>query len=347
MPLCLQARRIVALVVSCVLVVNICPSILVHTEAEKPFKKNAGSGWNSTRQHNIEPGWYATEVLRMINENRTGLKPMTLNASLMWLANDYAKYLADNSLFTHIVDPSSPPPYNGTNPKSRMNGVDIYSLGRFGSYFAVQFSENLDGASSTDPYSSMQNFMSSTPHRDTILDPNLNEVGTGGCQGAGNERAVQNFGRVAKDIDIGVVSADISFDPPDPAPGDSVIIRAVVSNTGFYDAYPVCMKAYDGDPSSGGTLIGSVDIPIIFINGDMITVNITFDTTGKSSGVYPIYVIADAQYPSNDTNPGNNVAIRNLGLGVNIPETCQFMMPFSCITAILIMAVTSRKKTRG
>ena len=317
---------------------------------EQSFRAMADPAWTSARAYNIEPAWYETEVLRMINENRSGLTPMTLNASITWVARDFSKYMVDTGFTGHIVPPGNPPPYAGTNMKDRMQGVSTYSGGQFGGYSGTVWAENIASAGSIDPYYDMERWMASPGHRANIVDPTIIEVGLGAYNQSGTVRSTQDFaGGKTRNIDLSVDSADISFDPQYPQPGDQVTVTALVKNIGGYDAFPVGIKFYDGDPDLGGTQIGStLNLPVIFINNDTIAASIVYDTTGKPADTYYIFAVVESAYPSEDSNAANNKAGGIFELGMQVPELGHAVIPLFGFTLVAV-AVSGfhilRKKT--
>ena len=58
--------------------------------------------------------------------------------------------------------------------------------------------------------------------------------------------------------DLAVAVEDVDVTPANPLPGTAVTVAATVKNTGEAPASDVQVGFYDGDPDSGGALIGSI-----------------------------------------------------------------------------------------
>jgi len=93
--------------------------------------------------------------------------------------------------------------------------------------------------------------------------------------------------------DLSISPADMTVSPSSPVDGQPAVISAVVSNIGTLEASAVVISFYDGDPSLGGLLIGSVSKPVIEA-GAATVVEITWDTYGHA-GMNYIHVIIDPQ----------------------------------------------------
>ena len=62
---------------------------------------------------------------------------------------------------------------------------------------------------------------------------------------------------------LSIFSTDLVFSNPTPKVGDTISIAATIHNEGPVVANNILVQFYDGDPSSGGVLIGETTIPII------------------------------------------------------------------------------------
>lgn len=112
--------------------------------------------------------------------------------------------------------------------------------------------------------------------------------------------------------DLAVSNGDISLSTNNPAPGQSVDLAAVVRNTGELAATNVPVVFFDGNPASGGALIGSTQMVAgVFPAGSNATVQVTWvvpqTTTNRT-----IYVVVDPAQARPDRNRADNTAIKNV-----------------------------------
>lgn len=112
--------------------------------------------------------------------------------------------------------------------------------------------------------------------------------------------------------DLAVSSSDISLSTYNPAPGQSVDLAAVVRNTGELAATNVPVAFFDGNPASGGALIGSTQtVAGVFPAGSSATVQVTWvvpqTTTNRT-----IYVVVDPSQAQADRNRADNTATRSV-----------------------------------
>lgn len=123
-----------------------------------------------------------TKVIELVNQERTrrGLRPVTPNAALTAMADDYASDMIERNFFDH-VDPDG----KGLGQRAIEHGyVPLMSVG-----------ENLAGGQDS-PEWVMNDWMNSTEgHRENILSPQWTEIGVsvriGGAHGI---YWVQEFG---------------------------------------------------------------------------------------------------------------------------------------------------------
>ena len=66
---------------------------------------------------------------------------------------------------------------------------------------------------------------------------------------------------------LSISSNDITFSNSTPTVGETITITAIIKNTGPAEATAVSVQFYDGDPSSGGTLIEETTITSIAAYG--------------------------------------------------------------------------------
>ncbi|OGW45719.1 MAG: hypothetical protein A2Y66_01370 [Nitrospirae bacterium RBG_13_41_22] len=104
--------------------------------------------------------------------------------------------------------------------------------------------------------------------------------------------------------DLSISSPDVTIIPPDTIEGQSARITAIIHNIGNLNASNVDISFYDGDPQTGGTLIGSLTKSQID-SGATALAEIQWDTYGQS-GMNYIHVTVDPQNLIQESNENNN-----------------------------------------
>lgn len=116
--------------------------------------------------------------------------------------------------------------------------------------------------------------------------------------------------------DLTLTSSDISFNPPKPVMGDLITISARIRNLRNTPASNTEVNFFDGNPATGGVLLGSISIP-----------NISGMGTGKAEiiwnaagikGKHTIYVKIDPNNLIPETNEANNEA--SAVLKIRLPQ---------------------------
>ncbi len=107
--------------------------------------------------------------------------------------------------------------------------------------------------------------------------------------------------------DLEVSSSDITIIPPDTIEGQPAVIAALIHNIGTLGASDTVISFYDGDPQSGGTLIGSVTESLIDAGSDA-SIEITWNTLGQT-GINYIHVVADPENLIAESNENNNASL--------------------------------------
>jgi uncharacterized protein YkwD len=264
----------------------------------------------------ITPTEFELELLNKINENRTenGVAPLKLNATLMWAARAHSQDMIDYDFFDHIS--SEEGQFDGATFQERVNNYAEYESGYVGECIAWK-------SWGIDVEWTMSSWKNSPPHWDIIINPNFREIGIGLLEGDWDGYSdaglhTVDFGGHATSVDLSISNVDLGFDPASPYEGENVNISITVRNKGTTDAHPVLVKFYDGNPQSGGTLIGTEQVPQILIHGEDAMVNLVWDTSGKA-GDHEIYVVVDPEDLIAESNEGNNIAFKTLT--VNIPNS--------------------------
>ena len=106
--------------------------------------------------------------------------------------------------------------------------------------------------------------------------------------------------------DLAITSDKISFSPETFGEGYPVTITAHVANIGLRDAENVKVACYDGDPATGGSLIGEATIGLVSMNG---SVDVPFAWEAKR-GTHEIHVVIDPENAIRDISLSNNHAYR-------------------------------------
>ncbi|MFA5031507.1 MAG: CAP domain-containing protein [bacterium] len=180
--------------------------------------------------------------------------------------------------------------------------------------------ENIAGNSTVE--GAFQAWLTSTGHRNNIFSANYTEHGIGIVDGGPyGKMFTHDFGKRSIVYDLTAAVSDISFTPGNPDVGNIVQITAVIHELQKTHAFPVIVEFWDGNPSSGGTLIGTDKVDaIINYNG---TENAVFswNTTGKEPGSHDIWVKIDPGSKFTETNEGNNSAYKSISLGQGAEES--------------------------
>ncbi|WP_035058652.1 CARDB domain-containing protein [Andreprevotia chitinilytica] len=109
--------------------------------------------------------------------------------------------------------------------------------------------------------------------------------------------------------DLAIAAGNISLTPDNPKPGDPVVISALVSNLGGQAANAVVVRAYDGDPAVGGTLIGSNTVPTI---APQATLQTSFNWAPASTlAAHTLFVVVDPDNQIEESDKTNNSASRS------------------------------------
>jgi len=109
--------------------------------------------------------------------------------------------------------------------------------------------------------------------------------------------------------DLSVDSNSIVLEPANPEPGLTATIRATVENRGDLGAENIAVVFYDGDPDSGGSIIGDTQvIAENLIPGGANEVSVSWDVPADSSSSHEIFVVVDPCLAVDDRDRSNNTA---------------------------------------
>ncbi len=116
--------------------------------------------------------------------------------------------------------------------------------------------------------------------------------------------------------DLAVGSGDIKLDTPNPVPTQTVNISAVVHNMGELAVTNTQAVFFDGDPSSGGVMIGSTQtVAGVIAAGSNAVVQVQWVVPATTNS-HAIYVTVDPAQVQEDRNRANNTA----SLTVMLPD---------------------------
>ncbi|RMH46372.1 MAG: hypothetical protein D6694_03645, partial [Gammaproteobacteria bacterium] len=93
-------------------------------------------------------------------------------------------------------------------------------------------------------------------------------------------------------FDRNLTLAGLSVSDDHPAPGGSVVISAALQNNGDWALDGAAVSFYDGDPNTGGTLIGTTGVSGTLAAGYTATLTTTF-TVPSNGGAGRLYAVAD------------------------------------------------------
>lgn len=117
---------------------------------------------------------------------------------------------------------------------------------------------------------------------------------------------------VNSSIDLAISEGAITLSPSFPKLGDTATLTARVNNQGKQAANDVLVRAYRGNPESGGTQIGdgyTIDT-IAGFSSSTVQFDVTFDT----EGVQEIYIVVDPDGSVLELNRANNTARKRVAI---------------------------------
>ena len=110
--------------------------------------------------------------------------------------------------------------------------------------------------------------------------------------------------------DLAVGTDSLVVEPANPEPGSPATIRARVENRGELGAEDVQVAFYDGDPSLGGQLIGTVQtVPGLLLAGSAREVSVEWNVPEPPKS-YEVFVVVDPALVFDDRNRANNTSSR-------------------------------------
>ena len=186
------------------------------------------------------------------------------------------------------------------------------AVGTVGVYDVVV--TNPDEQSSTLPYGFTYTFLYTEPFFQTDLRPDADGYVTVQLPddmpiGSSMVLVAQNLtlDELPTTADAFLESVDITFSIPDPTAGDIVDVSAIIHNNGSSPIQNFTVSFFDGDPDSGGILIGVDLITDTIQPGESAIAKIRWDTTG-AGGDKQVYVRIDPFDKMPETDETNNTA---------------------------------------
>jgi thiol-disulfide isomerase/thioredoxin len=118
-----------------------------------------------------------------------------------------------------------------------------------------------------------------------------------------------NLSAASSKVDLAVTPDDITFSDPTPNENQLVTIYATIHNKGTATTpSDVTVLFYDGDPSAGGTLIGTMQNIGTISSGGSAIAQVTWDTTGAAGDHEIVVVVDDTHTNPEPENENNNIA---------------------------------------
>jgi len=145
---------------------------------------------------------------------------------------------------------------------------------------------------------------------DGNLLPEINELN--------NSASLSFSSGTATGANLSVSYTDLNFQPEPALEGSQTTISAVIRNTGTLDATNIQAAFYNGDPNSGGVLIGYVTpITLIAANSE-IPVNLSWDSV-PTAGEKIIHLVVDPDNTISEFSETDNNAFKSLSV-LSLPD---------------------------
>jgi hypothetical protein len=105
--------------------------------------------------------------------------------------------------------------------------------------------------------------------------------------------------------DAGVVDGSLTLDPPNPAPRTNATVSVVIENFGDVPLQAIPVAFYDGDPQTGGILIGSMQNVSSLGGGATQQVSVVWSVPGGNSS-HQVFAVVDPTNILPDRDRSNN-----------------------------------------
>lgn len=106
-------------------------------------------------------------------------------------------------------------------------------------------------------------------------------------------------------VDPGVSDGSLNLNPTNPAPGSSATVSAVIENFGDVPLTDIPVAFYDGDPNSGGIMIGSMQSVSSLEGGATQQVSVVWNVPPGNAS-HQVYVVVDPDDTLPDRDRSNN-----------------------------------------
>ncbi len=134
-----------------------------------------------------------------------------------------------------------------------------------------------------------------------------------------NNQADLAFATGGVDVpNLALAYQDLAFDPEPGREGAPVALSILVRNTGGADATGVEVGFYEGDPTQGGSLVGTLQTIPSLAAGGSATVGVTLPPLA-GTGDRLIYAVADPANQIDEASEADNTAFRTLKV-VSLPD---------------------------
>lgn len=141
--------------------------------------------------------------------------------------------------------------------------------------------------------------------------------------------------------DLALESGSLIMEPPNALPGQNVTFTVKALNPGDTPTSNIPVAFYNGDPSSGGTLLGQTTLVGVFKPGD--TSEVPFGwTIPQSTSPIKIYAVIDPSGTFDPSNRGNNTVSYEIVLPDLAFSAVNYQMPTPTLVSI-----TARVINRG
>ena len=156
--------------------------------------------------------------------------------------------------------------------------------------------------------------------------------------------------------DLAIASGDVKFSPAAPRAGETLAIQAQVNNLGDQSASNIVVRAFDGDPSSGGTQIGTDQIISNIAGHGAGVATFTLNNVAVSA-TRPIVIQVDPANLILERNKANNTAQRDLAVqdgnfyvsnlffspnGDGVKDTTEFFFRLANASTITVDVINKR-----
>ncbi len=142
---------------------------------------------------------------------------------------------------------------------------------------------------------------------------------------------------------LALAADGLSVSETHPAPGTTIQISATISNTGDLALTGVSVAFYDGDPTAGGTLLGTPSLTIPLAAGFTTTLSLDY-LVPSTGGAHTFFALADPDDQIAETNEQDNQAIR-AAFGPDLALRSAAAVPLSGDQVELLTVVTNRGTT--